>query len=492
MTETKRKPGRPPGSKNKNSKTSSKTGKGTQGKPRAGTKAAAEAERLAAKKRLRDEIVSIVLIAVGVFLVVAFQTSAAGTIGTVLSQFFKGLFGFTAYILPYYFIVYGILLFTRKTIHVGVKSVILLLVIFLALSLMNAGRFIQADMMEIGLGNLAVHYNNGMILDDGGAFGMVAGGTIVKLIGIPGLYIFSFVVIIICLLLLMDSPVSRFFENIKAKKQQRAVEREERLRAKEAERAERQQQMEMDMLVSAHQPTPPPDMTEGQRKILGYMKEDSFEAGRRVVEEPEELDFSLGEDKEKPKKKRRSRKAAADMDTAGAAADQAAGAGAGDPVIVGGFSPKAMEDKLTKSEAAKSTLKDEDFNIQVTSGESYEFPPVSLLNKGKSNTRGLDDEKSLRIKAAKLEDTLQSFNIDAKVTNVTQGPAVTRYEVHPNSGVKVKGIKNLADDIALNMEAKSIRIEAPIPGKPAVGIEIENDRINMVTVREIIDSAAFR
>ena len=64
--------------------------------------------------------------------------------------------------------------------------------------------------------------------------------------------------------------------------------------------------------------------------------------------------------------------------------------------------------------------------------------------------------------------------------------------MHPNSGVKVKGIKSLADDIALNMEAKSIRIEAPIPGKPAVGIEIENDKINMVTIRELIDSEAFK
>ena len=104
----------------------------------------------------------------------------------------------------------------------------------------------------------------------------------------------------------------------------------------------------------------------------------------------------------------------------------------------------------------------------------------------------MDDENSLRAKAMKLEDTLRSFNISATVTNVTQGPAVTRYEVHPDVGVKVKSIKNLADDIALNMEAKSIRIEAPIPGKPAVGIEIENDRINMVTVREIIDSAEFK
>ena len=138
-------------------------------------------------------------------------------------------------------------------------------------------------------------------------------------------------------------------------------------------------------------------------------------------------------------------------------------------------------------------LKEEDFNVTVSSSESYRFPPIDLLNKPARKGRNpAEEESSLRAKAMKLEETLHSFNIDAQVTNVTQGPAVTRYEVHPNSGVKVKGIKNLSDDIALNMEAKSIRIEAPIPGKPAVGIEIENERINMVTIREIIDSAAFK
>lgn len=115
---------------------------------------------------------------------------------------------------------------------------------------------------------------------------------------------------------------------------------------------------------------------------------------------------------------------------------------------------------------------------------------MDILKKASKAASGrMEDENTLRAKAIKLEDTLHSFNISASVTNVTQGPAVTRYEVHPDSGVKVKSIKNLADDIALNMEARSIRIEAPIPGKPAVGIEIENDRINMVTIREIIDSA---
>ena len=82
--------------------------------------------------------------------------------------------------------------------------------------------------------------------------------------------------------------------------------------------------------------------------------------------------------------------------------------------------------------------------------------------------------------------------MDARVVQVTQGPTVTRYEIQPSVGVKVSSIVRLADDIALNLEAKSIRIEAPIPGKAAVGIEVENDAVTMVRLREIIDSEAFK
>ena len=99
---------------------------------------------------------------------------------------------------------------------------------------------------------------------------------------------------------------------------------------------------------------------------------------------------------------------------------------------------------------------------------------------------------SLQERADKLEQTLRDFKVDAHVTNVTQGPAVTRYEVQPNTGVKVNSIVKLSDDIALNMEARSIRIEAPIPGKPAVGIEIENESIKMIRLREILDSTEFK
>ena len=145
---------------------------------------------------------------------------------------------------------------------------------------------------------------------------------------------------------------------------------------------------------------------------------------------------------------------------------------------------------MIKSEAANSRLDSADF-LPSENYADYEFPSIDLLKKP-SKSKALASESELRYKAQLLEDTLESFGIATTVTNVVQGPTVTRYEVHPESGVKVSRIKNLNDDIALNMKAKSIRIEAPIPGKDAVGIEIENAKSNIVTIREIIESDEFQ
>ena len=122
--------------------------------------------------------------------------------------------------------------------------------------------------------------------------------------------------------------------------------------------------------------------------------------------------------------------------------------------------------------------------------EEYEFPPISLLNESKSAGKDYST-KELRDIAIKLQKTLASFGVDAKVTNVTRGPTVTRYELQPNVGVKVSKILRLSDDIALNLAAKSIRIEAPIPGKSAVGIEVPNRVTDTVSLREILESDAF-
>ncbi|MDR4022217.1 MAG: DNA translocase FtsK 4TM domain-containing protein [Eubacteriales bacterium] len=121
----------------------------------------------------------------------------------------------------------------------------------------------------------------------------------------------------------------------------------------------------------------------------------------------------------------------------------------------------------------------------------YEFPPISLL--AKAPVSGEDSSKAYMLATAKkLEDTLKSFGVDARVMQINKGPTVTRYEVSPSHGVKVSKIVNLADDIALNLAASGIRIEAPIPGKAAVGIEVPNKEPQSVYLRTVLESEQFK
>lgn len=121
----------------------------------------------------------------------------------------------------------------------------------------------------------------------------------------------------------------------------------------------------------------------------------------------------------------------------------------------------------------------------------YQFPPIELLG-ADPQTGNTDNRAELLENAKKLEQTLKSFGVDAKVVQISKGPTVTRYEVSPSQGVKVSKIVNLADDIALNLAASGIRIEAPIPGKAAVGIEVPNRETQSVYMRTLLESDAFQ
>ena len=146
---------------------------------------------------------------------------------------------------------------------------------------------------------------------------------------------------------------------------------------------------------------------------------------------------------------------------------------------------KQEEEK--KEEKKKEVLQLE--HALVVEDEHYEYPPVELLSKGKKASRG--SAKMLADTAAKLQKTLYSFGVSAKVENVSVGPTITRYELKPAEGTRVSKIANLADDIALNLAAETIRIEAPIPGKQAVGIEVPNKQKEAVHLREVIESSEF-
>ena len=153
------------------------------------------------------------------------------------------------------------------------------------------------------------------------------------------------------------------------------------------------------------------------------------------------------------------------------------------------------EEKLFKQEEEQKESKTKEVlqleHTVTVEDREYKFPPINLLSQGEvKEIKG--GKKAVTETASRLQKTLYSFGVSAKVENVSVGPAITRYELKPAEGVRVSKIANLADDIALNLAAESIRIEAPIPGKQAVGIEIPNVENEVVHLRDIISSDAFQ
>ena len=132
--------------------------------------------------------------------------------------------------------------------------------------------------------------------------------------------------------------------------------------------------------------------------------------------------------------------------------------------------------------------------VQIKKAEvkkPYVFPPVTLLKRG-NRAAGSFSDKEYKETAIKLQQTLRNFGVGVTVTNISCGPTVTRYELHPEQGVKVSKIVGLADDIKLSLAAEEIRIEAPIPGKSAVGIEVPNKENSIVYLRDLLESDGFK
>ncbi len=156
----------------------------------------------------------------------------------------------------------------------------------------------------------------------------------------------------------------------------------------------------------------------------------------------------------------------------------------------------AISDLKNKSQKSFNSMEaNTDTTIKSEENEhikyiKYKKPPINLLNKI-VNKNAKRSEQKVRKNAKQLEQTLKDFGVDASINQVTVGPTITRYEIQPRPGVKVSKVVGLTDDIALSLAAKSIRMEAPIPGKSAIGIEVPNDESQMVSAREIIESSEF-
>lgn len=156
------------------------------------------------------------------------------------------------------------------------------------------------------------------------------------------------------------------------------------------------------------------------------------------------------------------------------------------------------EEKKSKDEPVKPPVVNVDKNGQTTFFEkdnkisAYVYPPVDILKYAKNPVASVIVQQEIQEKSAKLVETLETYGAKTRIVGIHRGPSVTRYELQPAAGVRVSKITGLADDIALNLAAMSVRIEAPVPGKACIGIEVPNDHRDTVSLRELIDSEEYR
>ena len=480
-----------------------------------------KSKKSTAERGVIDNIWGIVFIIVGIFLIAAVSFHAAGEFGNILGDFLKGIFGHVGVILPIYLIAFGIVLIANKAVEISKLSISMCFVILVMLCLLNSGRFIPQNGMVF---EVSEFYKNGVSLNGGGVIGMSIDMFLVKYIGRVGLYGISIAVILICGMLVVNTPLSRAYSSYKQKKLDKQAEikakraeemaiHQMELETREKERAKylkeqeklKKERLRYEKAKYKEELYAAPELlfetdnmkidrtpdnisqSSNEQHFVSMMKDDSmFEQREQRAPEPAPMVKTFGLEEERksedgfglddvPKEDYR---VSSDTDSEFVSQDTLA---------------KAEEEpvKISNKEAREAKLDLTDF-VNTPKPIQYRKPNISLLKSVRNTTNPAQVNAELKSKAALLENTLQNFKVDAKVVEVTQGPAVTRYEIQPNTGVKVNSIKALADDIALNLRAKSIRIEAPIPGKAAVGIEVENEKINMVTLREIIDSNEFK
>lgn len=457
------------------------------------------------KKR---EIQGIVLIAVGLFLAVSFFTHLTGALGEMLDSFFKGCFGIGAYVLAVYLCLYGALMIIGKSKVLSTFSTIFFVLLFLNIVIINSVRFVDPNNTVIPVLGLGDIYADGSDLQNGGIIGMIFATLLVKFIGTVGSYILSMVLVIVSLILIVDRSGKRV-ERRREKTKEITEPEEKKTKEKPLPEPEIKQIETKEESVPKGYIIPDYDRTrkairkanldDNQKRILGYMTDENLVFGNGSSNHVEGFGLdgsqeSLTSDPVYENNEVTETVIYSDEPISEIHDQQlsfiegrAFGEEKGPETKTVSLGEK-KEEKLSNKQAREAMLDKSEIN-KTKKVKKYKMPSVNLLNKAE---RKGTDLAALAEKTKKLEETLEAFHVDAKVIAAVPGPAVTRYEIQPGVGVKVHSITKLSDDIALNLRAKSIRIEAPIPGKAAIGIEIENDKVNMVTIREIIESQEFR
>ena len=398
---------------------------------------------------LKQEILSIFIIAIGILILISLQTASTGELGKFIKFSLMGLLAIPSYVLPYFIILFGLLSFSGKTKNIDYKWKLSLLILYLGYIMLYTIYHLE-DMPkgDYYLQTLMLSYEQGVEGLGGGLIGTVLTSFSIKLLGINGSYVIIITLMLTAMILLTGTSLKGLLKALK----QSLFDMTKSIMAAVADFVQ----------VSEEQMERKKDKPK-KVKLLSFDEPEAAIAvqGETIDEKIRILDFTRDTDKietveiqEKPER----------MPASAVQED---------------VQRDSNEIKLQINGSNKS-------NVPL----SYTMPDLSLLD-DYTAASSKNDKKEIMQKVKILEETMQNFGVDAKVMQVSKGPTITRYEIQPSPGVKVSKIVSLSDDIALNLAASNIRIEAPIPGKAAVGIEIPNDSTTTVSVKEVLESDKY-
>ncbi len=447
------------------------------GKSRAGSATATKIQNSAARKEAvqgRRQLLSVIWFAVAVFLLCVVFIPGQN-VWLAIHNFIFGVFGVTAYFYPF-LLGFVAVLFAMDKIGGSmnakvIESGILVILVGAAVDIFSK----HNDALTFWQ-HLTAAYKSGSHLKSGGFLGALVGQPLYLAFGKTGAAITAILLIFVFLMIITGTTLMSLFRTMARPVKSISEQAENAYQARlerESEEAQSGKQLKVIKGFNVDIPVddipekrniPKTSLDEKQRKVVSayYGETPESEPEKPAVPEPEEKTDDI-----KP-----------EIETALKAAKTEA---------------EAEKRDIPPEKAAEPT-KPAEFSVPEKDAEpkteGYSYPPLSLLNKSKAtDTAALSAE--LDHTAEHLVETLKSFGVETRIVDISRGPTVTRYELQPCAGVKISKITNLADDIALNLATAGVRIEAPIPNKAAVGIEVPNKASAVVGVRGILESPAF-
>lgn len=406
-------------------------------------------------KTNKKPVASLILFAVSLF-ILAVTFIPGENLWNDLRAFFFGLFGVLTYIFPFFLLSLSVFYAMDKLKGIAIIRFIetgaLILLVEGCIDLF-VSRVADATFTE----HLTNAYNNGMALKSGGFFGGLVGEPLYLAFGKTGALITVFLLIFVLVMLITGTTVVTLVRKMQSSAKTVKKSYEEFRDTVEEQKKARREEIDIP-LDEPNTAAITAGMSDKQKKVISTYRgidiplDDKDEIESVSVEEA--LEAAETESEKATTRRKRA---------------------------------KPLEE--TEIEQTENEISSTAETIEMQQ-EDYVYPPIELLKNSVSKSPAAE-RAELENTAQRLVDTLRSFGVETSILDISRGPTVTRYELQPSSGVKISKITNLADDIALNLATAGVRIEAPIPNKAAVGIEVPNKASNVVHIREILESSSF-